>query len=90
MVERTPKRKTASNSPSTYTGGVTIKSRREMEAMEKAGAIVGDTLSLLKKSVEPGMTTGDLNRIADKTFDDTGRFLLSSVTRDFPPPSAPR
>ena len=68
MVGRTPKRKTASNSPSTYTGGVTIKSRREMEAMEKAGAIVGDTLSLLKQSVEPGMTTGDLNRIADKNI----------------------
>ncbi|MCE2500842.1 MAG: type I methionyl aminopeptidase [Dehalococcoidia bacterium] len=72
MVENTPKRKTASNSPSSYTGGVTIKSRREMEAMEKAGAIVGATLTLLKKSVEPGMTTGDLNRIADKNIRSMG------------------
>ena len=72
MVERTPKRKTASNSPSSYRGGITIKSRREMEAMERAGAIVGSTLTLLKKSVEPGITTADLNRIADKNIRSMG------------------
>ena len=72
MVERKPKRKTASNSPSAYSGGITIKSRREMEAMERAGAIVGATLTLLKKSVEPGMTTADLNRIADKNIRSMG------------------
>lgn len=66
MVSDAPKRKTASNSPSQYNGGVTIKSRRELQAMERAGAIVGSTLTLLKTSVELGMTTGDLNRIADK------------------------
>jgi methionyl aminopeptidase len=43
-----------------------------MEAMERAGAIVGATLTLLKKSVEPGMTTGDLNRIADKNIRSMG------------------
>ncbi len=72
MVESTPKRKTASNSPSSYSGGITIKSRREMEAMERAGAIVGSTLTLLKKSVAPGMTTADLNRIADKNIRSMG------------------
>ena len=72
MVERKPKRKTASNSPSSYSGGITIKSRREMEAMERAGAIVGSTLALLRKSVEPGMTTADLNRIADKNIRSMG------------------
>ena len=34
--------------------------------MRKAGEIVGDTLNLLKASVEPGMTTRDLDRIAFK------------------------
>lgn len=72
MVNSKPKRKTASNSPSSYTGGITIKSRREMEAMERAGAIVGNTLTLLKRSVEPGMTTADLNRIADKNIRSMG------------------
>ena len=72
MVTRQQKRKTASNSPSSYTGGITIKSRRELEAMERAGAIVGSTLALLKRSVEPGMTTGDLNRIAEKNIRSQG------------------
>ncbi len=40
--------------------------------MERAGAIVGATLTLLKKSVVPGMTTGDLNRIADKNIRSMG------------------
>ena len=72
MVARQKKRKTASNSPSTYTGGITIKSRREMEAMERAGAIVGSTLALLRSSVEPGITTGELNRIAEKNIRGMG------------------
>ena len=56
--------RTASNSPSQYTGGITIKSAQELEAMSKAGAVVGATLTLLKKSVTPGMTTKDLDNIA--------------------------
>lgn len=72
MVEQTPKRITASNSPSPYSGGITIKSRREMEAMGRAGAIVGATLTLLKQSVEPGITTGELSRIADRNIRSMG------------------
>ena len=40
--------------------------------MEKAGAIVGSTLSLLKKSVVPGITTGELNRIAEQNIRGMG------------------
>ncbi len=64
--------KTASNSPSLYNGGITIKSPQEMEAMAKAGAIVGSTLTLLKRSVEPGMTTRDLEQIAHKEITRCG------------------
>ena len=72
MVNNQKKRKTASNAPSSYSGGITIKSRRELEAMARAGAIVGDTLTLLKRSVEPGITTGELNRIAEKNIRSKG------------------
>ena len=72
MVENQPKRKTASNSPSSYSGGITIKSRRELAAMELAGSIVGATLKLLRQSVEPGISTADLNRIADKNIRSMG------------------
>ena len=40
--------------------------------MARAGAIVGATLSLLKHSVEPGITTGELNRIAEKNIRSMG------------------
>ena len=63
-MNRNRKIATASNSPSTYTGGITIKSPTELDAMRRAGAIVGATLTLLKRSVEPGITTRELDSIA--------------------------
>ena len=36
--------------------------------MERAGAIVGDTLTRLRAAVVPGITTGELNRIADENI----------------------
>ena len=65
-MNRQRKNQTASNSPSTYKGGITIKSPEELEAMAKAGAIVGSALTLLKRSVEPGITTRELDNIAYK------------------------
>ena len=72
MVDKATKKQTASNSPSGYTGGVTIKSRRELKAMARAGAIVGATLSLLRQSVTPGITTGELNEIAEQNIRSMG------------------
>ena len=63
-MNRKQRKETASNSPSTYTGGITIKSAAEMDAMRRAGAVVGATLTLLKRSVEPGITTRELDNIA--------------------------
>ena len=40
--------------------------------MQRAGAIVGSTLALLRRSVEPGITTGELNRIAEKNIRSMG------------------
>lgn len=72
MVAKATQRMTASNSPSGYTGGVTIKSRRELDAMARAGAIVGATLALLRQSVTPGITTAELNQIADHNIRSMG------------------
>lgn len=72
MVRDAPKRKTASNSPSEYRGGITIKSRRELKAMARAAGIVGSTLALLRESVQPGITTGELNRIAERNIRSQG------------------
>jgi len=58
------KPKTASNSPSTYSGGITVKSPQELDSMRRAGKIVGNVIDLLKAAVAPGMTTKDLDKIA--------------------------
>ena len=63
-VIRNQKAKTASNSPSPYSGGITIKSEKELASMAVAGGIVGEVLTLLKRSVEPGITTKELDSIA--------------------------
>lgn len=75
---------TASNSPSKYTGGITIKSPQEREAMGRAGAIVGSALRLLKGSVEPGMTTKDLDEIAYKEIIRHGAQPTFKGYRGFP------
>jgi methionyl aminopeptidase len=43
---------------------ITLRSRREIDLMDKAGAVVADVLSKLKEIAEPGVTTSRLNDIA--------------------------
>lgn len=43
---------------------VEAKTQAELAVMRQAGAIVGDILQLLAKKVAPGMTTGELDRLA--------------------------
>ena len=45
---------------------IIIKNDDEIALMRKAGRIVGETLLLLEKEVKPGITTADLDRIAEE------------------------
>ena len=45
---------------------VTIKSHREIELMRHAGKLLGQTLEQLEKSVKPGMSTWELNKIGEE------------------------
>lgn len=45
---------------------IIIKNSDEIALMKKAGRIVGETLLLLEKEVKPGITTADLDRIAEE------------------------
>ena len=83
-MNRKKKVETASNSASPYTGGITIKSAQEMEAMRRAGSIVGATLTLLKRSVEPGVTTQDLDNIAYEEITRHGAKPTFKGYRGFP------
>ena len=44
---------------------IQIKSPREIEIMARGGEILAETVRLLEKSVRAGMTTADLDKIAD-------------------------
>ena len=83
-MKRNRKLETASNSASTYSGGITIKSPVELDAMRRAGAIVGSVLALLKKSVEPGITTRELDTIAQKEIIRCGAKATFNGYRGFP------
>jgi methionyl aminopeptidase len=41
------------------------KSAQEIETMARAGAVVADTLAVLEEQVQPGITTAELDRIAE-------------------------
>ena len=42
------------------------KSQQEIETMARAGSVVAQTLSLLEEHIQPGITTGELDAIADE------------------------
>ncbi len=44
---------------------ITIKSARETEVMAAAGRILADTLALVESHTQPGVTTEDLDRLAE-------------------------
>ena len=44
---------------------ITIKSPREIETMAAAGRIVAETLALVGREAQPGVSTADLDRVAE-------------------------
>ncbi|HVJ47515.1 type I methionyl aminopeptidase [Desulfitobacterium sp.] len=44
---------------------IELKNKTQIEHMRKAGKITGDTLALMRESVRPGITTQELDRIAE-------------------------
>ena len=45
---------------------IIIKNHNEITLMKKAGRIVGETLLLLEKEIKPGVTTAELDRMAEE------------------------
>ena len=45
---------------------ITIKSAREIETMAAAGRIVAETLALMGRTVRPGLSTKELDRVAEE------------------------
>jgi len=53
-------------------GGIELKTPAELEAMRAAGALVARTLAAVTESVQPGVSTGELNALAEETIRSGG------------------
>ena len=60
---------------------ITLRSRREIELMRKAGAVVADVLLKLKEIAEPGITTAKLDSVALQMAADAGAEVLFKGVR---------
>jgi methionyl aminopeptidase len=52
--------------------GVEIKTPAQIDCMRAAGLVVGRTLELLRRTVRPGLTTRDLDRVAEQSIRSAG------------------
>jgi methionyl aminopeptidase len=52
--------------------GVEIKSPQQIKTMRRAGLVVGETLELLRSTAKAGMTTGELDAIAEDHIRSAG------------------
>lgn len=53
-------------------GGITIKSRREIGLMRQAGKVVAEAKAHVMEAVKPGVTTGELDSIAEDVIRKMG------------------
>jgi methionyl aminopeptidase len=60
---------------------ITLRSRREIELMRRAGAVVANVLSKLGEIAEPGVTTAWLDRVALQMTVEAGAEALFKGVR---------
>ncbi|MEK4512918.1 type I methionyl aminopeptidase [Paenibacillus anaericanus] len=63
---------------------IICKSETELGFMREAGRIVAETHRLMAKSIEPGITTGELDQIADKYIRSQGALPSFKDYNGFP------
>lgn len=63
---------------------MTIKTQQELELLKKAGRVVAETIELMIKSVEDGMTTAELDLIGRKNIERHGARSAPELTYGFP------
>ena len=52
--------------------GIQVKTAEQVELMRAAGLLVGETLEMLREAVKPGITTMDLDVLAEQHIRDHG------------------
>ena len=56
---------------------ITIKSKSEIELMKIAGRVTGETLKRVEEAVKPGVTTRELDKIAEDSSEELIVWILS-------------
>ena len=63
---------------------IILKTPEEIRTMEKASRLVAETLEALMNEVKPGITTEDLDRLAEKLICSRGGIPAFKGYLDFP------
>ena len=63
---------------------ITIKSAPQIEKMRAAGALLHDVLDALRAAIQPGITTLELDRLAEKLIRDAGAIPSFKGFEGFP------
>ena len=63
---------------------IVLKSAKEIEGMARAGELVAETIALLGENLQPGITTGELDRIAEDFIREHGGVPTSKGYRGYP------
>ncbi|MGH8866870.1 MAG: type I methionyl aminopeptidase [Actinomycetes bacterium] len=63
---------------------IQLKTPGEIDSMREAGLVVGRTLALLRDAVAPGVSTGDLDAIAEQHIRDSGAVPSFKGYQGFP------
>ena len=61
---------------------ITLRSRREIDLVRKAGVVVGSVLSQLEEMARPGVSTAELDEVAQKMTSDAGAEALFMGVRN--------
>src|SRR4051812_676496 len=60
------------------------KSEAEIDTMARAGAVVAETLALLEEQIQPGLTTAELDAIAEEHIRSRGGFPTFKGYKGYP------
>jgi methionyl aminopeptidase len=60
------------------------KSQQEIERIARAGTVVAETIALVGEHIRPGITTGELDRIAEEHIRSRGAVPTSKGYKGFP------
>ena len=63
---------------------IELKTTREIEIIKKNGRILAQTLNLLEKKIQPGIKTGELDRLAEEFIRKQGGYPAFKGYREYP------